>query len=125
MANRPMSTGPDSSSGSTVVGLPLLSGLNRNDALPEEWTLPHEWKIEKREMFENWKMDVQNQIANIATNLNQSLQHFPHPDVGRGFDYTDKVVVAEIEKDKKVKSATEGGNTLLYGLARIPNTQQF
>jgi len=119
-----MSSGPDSSSASSVA-LPPLSGLNRNDVLPEEWTLPHEWKIEKRELFDNWKMDVQNQIANIATNLNQSLKHYPHPDVGRDFDYSDKVAVAEVEKKRKVESATEGGNSLLYGLARIPNTQQF
>ena len=56
---------------------------------------------------------------------NQSLQHYPHPEVGRQFDYSDKVVVAEREKERKIQSATEGGNTLLYGLARIPNTQQF
>ena len=56
---------------------------------------------------------------------NQSLQHYPHPEVGRQFDYSDKVMVAEIEKERKIQSATAGGKTLLYGLARIPNTQQF
>ncbi|KAL8588988.1 hypothetical protein ACOMHN_065770 [Nucella lapillus] len=115
MANRPMSSGRDSSSASTVE-LPPLSGLNRNGVLPEEWTLPHEWKIEKREM---------NDIANIATNLNQSLEHFPHPEVGQRFDYSDKVNKAEVEKQKTMQSATTGGNNLLYGLARLPNTQQF
>ncbi|XP_076442299.1 uncharacterized protein LOC143281161 [Babylonia areolata] len=124
MANRPMSSGNDSSSASTVE-LPPLNGLNRNGVLPEEWTLPHEWKIEKRELFDNWKMDVQNQIANIATNLNQSLEHYPHPEVGRTFDYSDQVSRAEVEKKRKVQEATEGGNNLLYGLARLPNTQQF
>ena len=56
---------------------------------------------------------------------NHSLQHYPHPDVGRQFDYSDKVVEAHAKKSKKVAEATEGGNTLLYGLARIPHTQQF
>jgi len=124
MAHRPASVGPDSSSSSTAE-LPPLQGMGRHDVLPEEWTLPHEWKIEKREMFDNWKMDVQNQIANIATNLDQSLQHYPHPEVGRGFNYSDKITVAEREKNKKVQQAVEGGNTLLYGLARLPHTQQF
>ncbi|XP_076458385.1 uncharacterized protein LOC143292092 [Babylonia areolata] len=122
--SRPFSSGPGSSSASSVE-LPTLAGMNRNQPLPEEWTLPHEWKMEKRELFENWKMDVQNQIANIATSLNESLQTFPHPEVGRHFDYSDKVVEAEIEKRRKVESASRGSNTLLYGVARFPDTRQF
>ena len=51
MANRPNSSGPDSSAGSSAE-LPAVSGLNKMGVLPEEWTLPHEWKIEKRERFD-------------------------------------------------------------------------
>ncbi|XP_025098169.1 uncharacterized protein LOC112566300 [Pomacea canaliculata] len=54
----------------------------------------------KREPFENWKMDVQNQIAHIAQTLDASLRHYPHPEVGRRFDYADKVQEAEREKRK-------------------------
>lgn len=42
MANRDNSDNSDSAS----------SGLNKNAAHPEEWTLPHEWSMEKRELFE-------------------------------------------------------------------------
>ncbi|KAL8623155.1 hypothetical protein ACOMHN_057954 [Nucella lapillus] len=73
---------------------------------------------------QNWKMDVQNQIACIATNLTYSLQHYPHPEVGRQFDYSDKVVQAQMEKKKKLQSSEEGGNTLLYGLAKVRHAQQ-
>lgn len=125
-AGRPMSSGPDSSSGSSVGLPPALHGLNRHVVLPEEWTLPHEWKMEKRELFENWKMDVQNQIANLAQNLNTSLRHYPHPEVGGRFDYTDKLVEADMEKKKRIaQSSGEGTNTLYYGLARVPSAQQF
>jgi len=34
------------------VDMAALHGLNKNTPLPEEWTLPHEWNMEKREMFE-------------------------------------------------------------------------
>jgi len=81
MAARPSSSGPDSSAGSNAE-LPPVEGLNKMGVLPEEWTLPHEWKIEKRESFGNWKMDVQSQISNISRTLNSSLQSYPHPEVG-------------------------------------------
>jgi len=85
MAARPNSSGPESSAGSQAE-LPPVHGLNKMGVLPEEWTLPHEWKIEKRELFNNWKMDVQNQITNISKTLDTSLQQFPHPDVGDRLD---------------------------------------
>ena len=50
MAARPNSSGPESSAGSQAE-LPPVHGLNKMGVLPEEWTLPHEWKIEKRELF--------------------------------------------------------------------------
>lgn len=49
MANRDNSDNSDSASS---VDLPAISGLNKNAAHPEEWTLPHEWSMEKRELFE-------------------------------------------------------------------------
>ncbi|XP_046352467.1 uncharacterized protein [Haliotis cracherodii] len=115
MAGRPASVGPDSSSGSTI-NLPSLN-VSKLTPHPEEWTLPHEWNIEKREVFQNWKMDVQNQIANIATSLDKSLQHFPHPEVGPGLDYQDEIEKAQMEKVKQERER-QAGNTLLYGLAR-------
>jgi hypothetical protein len=48
MANRVSS--PDSASSS--ADLPNVHGLSKAHAHPEEWTLPHEWNIEKREMFD-------------------------------------------------------------------------
>ena len=39
-----------SSATSSMVGLSHIS-LNRNKPLPEKWTLPHEWNIEKREEY--------------------------------------------------------------------------
>lgn len=48
MANRVSS--PDSASSS--ADLPNVHGLSKAHPHPEEWTLPHEWNIEKREMFE-------------------------------------------------------------------------
>ncbi|KAK3792660.1 hypothetical protein RRG08_032297 [Elysia crispata] len=89
MANRPNSSGPDSSAGSSAE-LPAVSGLNKMGVLPEEWTLPHEWKIEKRERFDSWKMDVQSQISNISQNLQLSLQEFPHPEVGSRLQSAEK-----------------------------------
>ncbi|PVD39541.1 hypothetical protein C0Q70_02176 [Pomacea canaliculata] len=100
MASRPVSSGPGSSNASSV-DLPPLTGINRHGALPEEWTLPHEWKMEsENRLRQNWKMDVQNQIAHIAQTLDASLRHYPHPEVGRRFDYADKVQEAEREKRK-------------------------
>jgi len=80
-AARPGSSGPGSDSASNIE-LPAVQGMNKLGTLPEEWTLPHEWKIEKRELFDNWKMDVQSQISNISRNLTDSLQSYPHPEVG-------------------------------------------
>ncbi|GFO47690.1 hypothetical protein PoB_007419500 [Plakobranchus ocellatus] len=91
MANRPNSSGPDSSAGSSA-DLPAVSGLNKMGVLPEEWTLPHEWKIEKRERFDNWKLDVQSQISNISQNLKDSLQEFPHPEVGSRLQSADEAL---------------------------------
>ena len=50
MANRGNSPGPGSSSSSSLE-LPAVQGLSKNSGHPEQWTLPHEWNIEKREMF--------------------------------------------------------------------------
>lgn len=36
---------------STSLGYSLI-GINKNTSLPEQWTLPTEWNIEKREDFE-------------------------------------------------------------------------
>lgn len=42
---------PNSDSNSSIGG-GGVGGLNKNAPLPEEWTLPHEWNMEKREVFE-------------------------------------------------------------------------
>ncbi|KAL5017894.1 hypothetical protein ScPMuIL_003616 [Solemya velum] len=77
-SNRAPSVGSNSSSAGEI---PIVQGLSKKQPLPEEWTLPKEWNIEKRELFDNWKVDVQNQIANISGSLERSLETFPHPDV--------------------------------------------
>ncbi|OWF39010.1 uncharacterized protein LOC110465616 [Mizuhopecten yessoensis] len=102
------------------VDMPAVHGLIKNARVPEQWTLPHEWNMEKREMFENWKMDVQNQVANIATNLERSLKEYPNPDAGKKFDYTDEIEKAEMEKERRIY-ARFTGDTLNYGLQRLPS----
>ena len=42
----------DNSDTASSVDLPNVTGLNKNSQHPEEWTLPHEWSMEKRELFE-------------------------------------------------------------------------
>lgn len=122
MANRPGSPGHNSSASSTIE-LPNVRGLNKQSTHPEEWTLPHEWNIEKREMFGNWKMDVQNQIANIAGTLTNSLQKHPRSDIG-GIDYTDKLEDSELQS-KLQERERQAGRTLNYGLARIPVPDKY
>lgn len=48
MANRV--TSPDTSS--SAGELHNAGSLNKAAPHPEEWTLPHEWNIEKREMYD-------------------------------------------------------------------------
>ena len=43
-------TSPDTSS--SAGEHPNVAGLSKNSPHPEEWTLPHEWNIEKREMYD-------------------------------------------------------------------------
>ncbi|XP_005094187.1 uncharacterized protein LOC101855474 [Aplysia californica] len=112
MAARPNSSGPDSSAGSSA-DLPPVSGLNKMGVLPEEWTLPHEWKIEKREVFDNWKMDVQSQISNISRNLNSSLQTYPHPEVGSRLHTVDDTMA-----DWEAESQQLKRNRMQLGLSR-------
>ncbi|XP_045211344.1 uncharacterized protein LOC123562810 [Mercenaria mercenaria] len=114
MANR--ATSPDSAS--STAELPNVHGLSKASPHPEEWTLPHEWNIEKREMFENWKMDVQNQISNIAGTLSNSLRKHPRTDVER-LDYSD-VIEDNVLQKAVVQKERQAGNTLHYGLARVP-----
>ncbi|KAH3861901.1 uncharacterized protein LOC127870243 [Dreissena polymorpha] len=109
-------TSPDSSS--SAGELPNVSGLSKASPHPEEWTLPHEWNIEKREMYDNWKMDVQNQISNLAVTLKNSLQKHPRPEVAM-FDYSDAVADNEVRKQLMGRER-QAGNTLIYGLARVP-----
>ncbi|KAK3590966.1 hypothetical protein CHS0354_034538 [Potamilus streckersoni] len=119
---RPSSPRPNSSI-STGSEKPIVGGLNKNQPLPEEWTLPHEWKIEKRELFENWKMDVQNQIANVARTLTDSLQKHPRDDIAR-FTYEDAIQDAQLTKTLRHRERM-AGNTLLYGLARVPVPDKY
>ncbi|PVD39540.1 hypothetical protein C0Q70_02175 [Pomacea canaliculata] len=72
-------------------------GLHLETLTPEDGRTTVE---EALSSIHNWKMDVQNQIAHIAQTLDASLRHYPHPEVGRRFDYADKVQEAEREKRK-------------------------
>ncbi|RUS69003.1 hypothetical protein EGW08_023235 [Elysia chlorotica] len=122
MANRPNSSGPDSSAGSSAE-LPAVSGLNKMGVLPEEWTLPHEWKIEKRERFDNWKMDVQSQISNISQSLQHSLQEYPHPEVGSRLQSADESV--EEWRDLQRQRTLVGGLGGLGGLGQEDRGMQY
>ncbi|KAK6170007.1 hypothetical protein SNE40_018504 [Patella caerulea] len=121
MAARPASGG--AASISSCAGIPVISAQTKHTPLPEEWTLPHEWSIEKREIFQNWKMDIQKQIANLAGSLESSLSDHPHPTIGNEFNYSDAYVQAEIDTLLQEKERL-AGNTLLYGLARVPHPQK-
>ena len=48
---RPSSPPGLNSSASSTIDLPVAD-LGKNLAHPQIWTLPHEWNIEKREMFQ-------------------------------------------------------------------------
>ncbi|ELU16812.1 hypothetical protein CAPTEDRAFT_205282 [Capitella teleta] len=61
---------------SSAVGMDSFR-LTRQQVLPEQWTLPKEWNIEMREMFGNWKLDVQSQIKHLDVQLNRSLTFYP------------------------------------------------
>lgn len=50
MTARPVSAGQDSTGGSSVPELTI--GVSKLAPLPEQWTLPQEWNIEKRETFD-------------------------------------------------------------------------
>ncbi|XP_064594391.1 LOW QUALITY PROTEIN: uncharacterized protein LOC135461274 [Liolophura sinensis] len=119
MTARPVSAGQDSTSGSSAAEVTI--GVSKLAPLPEQWTLPKEWNIEKRETFAFWKMDVQNQIANISGTLERSLSAFPHPDVSRHMTCQDQQTIAQLEQEKRERSLL-AGNTLNYGLARKLHT---
>lgn len=126
MANRPNSSGPDSSAGSSAE-LPTVS-MNKMGVLPEEWTLPHEWKIEKRERFDNWKMDVQSQISNISQNLQDSLQEFPHPEVGSRLQSADEALDEwrELQRQRSLLGGTSREERgMQCGLSRSLTGQAF
>ncbi|KAK3091980.1 hypothetical protein FSP39_024159 [Pinctada imbricata] len=92
----------DNSETSSNVELPAVTGLNKNSQHPEEWTLPHEWNMEKRELFEE-----------------KSLEEYPNPDAGKYFNYDDERLKAEFEKQRRLYARYAGG-TLNYGLHRLP-----
>ncbi|KAF6029175.1 hypothetical protein EB796_012521 [Bugula neritina] len=68
---------PLASSSSSSYGLADLKLPEPKDPHPQEWRLPHEHKMEKREVYYSWQNDVQSQILNIEAKLNESLQRFP------------------------------------------------
>jgi len=113
---------PDSSHSSSL-DLPNVQGLSKASPHPEEWTLPHEWNIEKREMFGNWKMDVQNQIAYLAGSLEESLRKHPREDIDN-FDYSDTVENNELKKMIQQRERI-AGRTLHLGLARVPAPDKY
>ena len=108
----------ESSDASSSVNVPTVS-IKKNGPLPEEWTLPHEHSMEKREKYENWRMDLQNQIAGVAINLSRSLREYPNEDAGNEFDYSDEIIKAKYEKEARIY-ARKMGETLNLGLARLP-----
>lgn len=108
----------ESSDASSSVNVPAVS-IKKNGPLPEEWTLPHEHSMEKREKYENWRMDLQNQIAGVAINLSRSLREYPNEDAGNEFDYSDEIIRAKYEKEARIY-ARKMGETLNLGLARLP-----
>ncbi|XP_052068832.1 uncharacterized protein LOC127708074 [Mytilus californianus] len=108
----------DSSDASSSVNVPAVS-VKRSAPHPEEWTLPHEHSMEKREKFENWRMDLQTQIAGVAINLSKSLREYPNEDAGDDFDYSDEIIRAKYAKDARMY-ARQMGETLNLGLARVP-----
>ncbi|XP_067937734.1 uncharacterized protein [Watersipora subatra] len=65
------------SSSSSTFGLANLNLPEPKDPHPQEWRLPYEHKMEKRELYSSWQMDVQSQICNIGDKLNESLKQFP------------------------------------------------
>ena len=108
----------ESSDASSSVNVPTVS-IKKNGPLPEEWTLPHEHSMEKREKYENCRMDLQNQIAGVAINLSRSLREYPNEDAGNEFDYSDEIIKAKYEKEARIY-ARKMGETLNLGLARLP-----
>ncbi|XP_002739954.1 uncharacterized protein LOC100372287 [Saccoglossus kowalevskii] len=111
---------PASCSNSTM-GLPYLA-LSRSGPIPEQWTLVHEWNIEKRQQrdidpYVNWQFDVQSQISNMGDKLNKSLHEHP---TGDAYYANDKYGKSFEEKRRQMtKDQTRTvTNTLAYGLGR-------
>ncbi|XP_039256496.2 uncharacterized protein LOC120333192 [Styela clava] len=60
------------------LGLGPLS-MNRNEPHPEVWTLVNVHRMEKREDYGNWFLDIQASILNCAEKLTGLLEECPHP----------------------------------------------
>ncbi|KAI0235660.1 hypothetical protein LSAT2_013820 [Lamellibrachia satsuma] len=61
----------DTSGTSSALKLPAIQ-FKTNRPLPELWTLPREWNMEKREKYDTWKMDVQYQIAYLQRKFSEA-----------------------------------------------------
>ncbi|KAI8501099.1 hypothetical protein Bbelb_211940 [Branchiostoma belcheri] len=97
--------------------------INTNTKHPEQWTLLNDWNMEKREQYEYWFLDVQTQITNMATKLDQSMWEHPHPESPYyGFPPRDELELQNqwLRHLMEDKMATVP-NTMAYGIARKIN----
>lgn len=81
------------------------ANVNRNTVLPEEWTLPKEHCMEKREPYSSWKADVQTQILNMGLTLDASLHDFPAEESGKGL-----FAGTELERKRKMMQFLKNSN---------------
>jgi len=73
--HRPSS--PGVSSNTSSFGLANINLPEPKLQHPQEWRLPKEHKMEKREQYSSWQLDVKSQIDHIEEKLNKSLKMFP------------------------------------------------
>jgi len=102
-----MATAPSPAPGSTSglsIGIGSIA-INKNRQHPEQWTLPNQWNIEKREAYENWKVDLQCQIAHMDKQLCFMTQVAPQADVGI---YPARVTINEEERLRIAREEMRG-----------------
>ncbi len=103
---------PAGSVSGSSLGLENIS-LNRCKPHPEQWTLPHEWQIEKRELYEHWKLDLQSQISHIDKKLGKSLQEFPAEEVA-GY----RALTSEEEEEQRKRQISALRGQMQHGIRR-------
>ncbi|XP_070581055.1 uncharacterized protein [Ptychodera flava] len=114
---------PGGSCASSMVGLTPIH-LNGDARVPEQWQLVTEWNMERRQQrdinpYENWKFDVQSQIANMGYKLQKSLEEHPTFGGSSQSSYESAANDFHRRKDTMVKQQTSTvANSLAYGLGR-------